>query len=263
MGSMKKLLPLLFVLILIGAIVEGLYIWHPEWFSFGNTPVTPLVLEESGEPLPPIHITENETYYDIEARYPGETPLKASAGATADAKVIEILKSFEENEIARFKDNEDFAHLTEEEAQAGGYEEGRKKILQIDYKEYASANTISYVFTMYQDTFGAHGNTFFRTFTFDKSTGEGLVLADLFTPGSAYLDVLTKLSREKLENQLGSFADSEMIDSGTTAYDDNFQNFYLDGDALVLLFPPYQVAAYAAGPQTVRIPLGELGDLLK
>jgi hypothetical protein len=33
-------------------------------------------------------------------------------------------------------------------------------------------------------------------------------------------------------------------------------------DALTFFFPPYQVAAYAAGPQTVSIPLAQLGALL-
>ena len=54
-----------------------------------------------------------------------------------------------------------------------------------------------------------------------------------------------------------------MINMGTTPEEVSFENFYFDGNDLVILFAPYQVAAYAAGPQTLRIPLSELASILK
>ncbi len=52
-----------------------------------------------------------------------------------------------------------------------------------------------------------------------------------------------------------------MLNSGTTAKVENFQDWYIDGTSLVIIFPPYQVAAYAAGEQTVTIPFSQLTAL--
>jgi len=43
---------------------------------------------------------------------------------------------------------------------------------------------------------------------------------------------------------------------------ENYQNWVLTPDALVFTFEQYQVAPYAAGPQTVTIPLSDVQDIL-
>ena len=43
---------------------------------------------------------------------------------------------------------------------------------------------------------------------------------------------------------------------------ENYQDWLLTPDALVFIFEPYQVAAYAAGPQRVTILLADLQDIL-
>jgi hypothetical protein len=98
---------------------------------------------------------------------------------------------------------------------------------------------------------------------FDLSTGEGRILRDVFQAESAFLETISQLSRNALIASLGESADTGMIDQGTTPYEDNFQAWYLDGDAFVILFPPYQVAPYSAGRQKVEIPLSELASVLK
>lgn len=263
-GRMKRALPFLFVLILLLVLSFGLYLARPEWFPFGNpAPVEPLTFEEEVyESAPPKTVKEEAEYYDIEASYPSGTPLSEEVSPAADDKAVTILRSFIDGEVRRFKENGNFNNLTDTDIAMLGYEDGRKQLLEISYEEHLSEGTVSYVFTLYQDTLGAHGNTFFRTFVFDTKTGEGLVLHDLFS-SDAYLDSLSGMSRNALMASLGEFADTGMIDQGTTPYEDNFQAWYLDGDALVILFPPYQVAPYAAGPQKVRILLSELADILK
>ena len=39
---------------------------------------------------------------------------------------------------------------------------------------------------------------------------------------------------------------------------ENYRNWNITADGLLISFDPYQVAAYAAGPQTVLVPYGEL-----
>lgn len=264
-GSMKRALPVLFILILLGALGFGLYLARPEWFPFKESaPVEPLSFEEEAyQSAPPKAITEEAEYYDIEASYPSGTPLASQVSPMADEKAVTILRTFIDGEIRRFKENGNFENLTDTDIAMLGYEDGRKQLLKISYEEHLSEEAVSYVFTLYQDTLGAHGNTFFRTFVFAKGTGEGLVLPDMFKSGSAYLDVLSGISRNTLMENLGENADAGMIDQGTTPFEDNFQAWYLKDGTLVLLFPPYQVAPYSAGPQKVEIPLSELESLLQ
>lgn len=244
--------------LVIIALIGGLFYWY---LTRSPRPVDRLV--------PPTEVTETTgiieedgQFYEIKAEYPRSTPLRASAGTAADAEAVAILKGFEENQIASFKERGSFDALSEEDKEMMGYNDGRKQALSMTYKEFSSPETVSYVISIYEDTLGAHGNTYFRTFTFDLERGESLHLEDVFAPNAEYLDLLSLLSREKLGSALGDFADTDYIESGTLPVEESFQNWYLGGDALVLLFPPYQVAAYAAGPQEVRITRAELGTAI-
>jgi hypothetical protein len=52
-----------------------------------------------------------------------------------------------------------------------------------------------------------------------------------------------------------------MLNAGTSAKAENFKDWYVDGTNLVIVFPPYAVAAYAAGAQTLTIPFSQLTSL--
>ncbi len=207
--------------------------------------------------------SEHAAYYDIAANYATSTPLLENAGVAADAAATVLMRKFVASTIAQFKTDGNFANLTPEDIQTTGFSANRKETLQITYLIASSPQTVSYIFTTYEDTLGAHGNMFFHTFTFDAATGKELSLADLFTPGSAYLGTLSTLARAKLPAIIGQDASARMLDSGTTPDAQNFENFFLDNQQLVILFAPYAVAPYAAGPQTLRIPMGELSGILK
>jgi len=62
--------------------------------------------------------------------------------------------------------------------------------------------------------------------------------------------------------QVGDMSDADWIARGTAPVPENYENWVLTPDALVFTFEPYQVAAYAAGPQIVTIPLADLADIL-
>ena len=208
-------------------------------------------------------ISENGQYHEVSAEYPATTPLRASAGAEADAAAVAAFRSFEERIIETFKDQSGLATLTEEEIEMFGLGNERKYAIGIDYEMYQSKATVSYVFMIYEDTLCAHPNGYYRTFTFDLETGAGLQLSELFAPDVDYLTVLSQKSREALYEQLGENAVSDMLEPGTTPDEDNYQNFYLEGDALVIIFAPYQVGPWAIGTQEVRIPTSELSGMLK
>lgn len=141
----------------------------------------------------------------------------------------------------------------------------------ISYELYHfSDNVLSIKFTNDFYTGGAHPNHDFSTFTFNLTQDRQLYLQDLFTEGSNYLQVIAPIVQQDLETHLAevfgaplSDMDKDIIVQGTGENPDNYQNFALTPDALIFFFPPYQVAAYAAGAQQVSISLTQLSNILK
>ena len=249
--------------VLLGVVFLGLLIWY---MASSPAPVVPTI-EETPEPAfmepDPSVIEESGTYYEISAEYPSDTPLPEAYNAAA----IATLRSFIDERIAEFKGIADFENLTPEDAAAMGLFEGRMYALGLEYELYTSPTTVSYVYTVYEDTLGAHPNTYFRTFTFDTTTGAALSLPDLFTPTSSYLSWLSERSRRDIplivQQRSGYLPDSEYLASGTEPKVESFQSFYLDGDTFVIAYPPYQVGPYALGSILVPIPRTDLESLLR
>ncbi len=259
----------IFVGILIAAFVAV-----AAWYAFGTrTAVAPST--ETGTSTPgtatttpaataePAHITEHAQYYDIDLAYPAATPL-ASVSAAADARAVAAMKGEMQTIATQFKQNGDFANLTPEDVKLMRLDE-RKEALSAEYKMHASANTVSYVFQVYEDTLGAHPNTYFRTFTFDTATGAELSLADIFAAGAPYLQALSEIARAKLPPIVAQHAqvsvsevDTDYIADGTTPATESFQTWYIDTDTLTIVFPPYQVGPYALGTIELPLPLSSL-----
>ncbi len=270
-NTVKSLIFVIFLLILMIGGLVWYFVAKPSpslpTVATSTSPTTPAnVPQTPTAPLPAaqaLHIIESGKYYDIDMQYPSHTPLSVSAGTAADTSAIDILKAFTRDTIAQFKKDGDFANLTPQAIQGMGLDSGQKYSLSDGYKTYTSPGTVSYVFTIDEDTLGAHPNSIFKTFTFNDKTGQNLALADLFNPGTDYLGTLSTIARASLSKQLGPADPNDFINTGTAPTNANFQNFALDGTNLVLLFPPYQVAPYSSGPQTVRIPLSQLSSVLR
>lgn len=213
--------------------------------------------------FPETGYSEHAQYYDITANYATSTPLLQTVGTQRDLAAKTLMHNFVRDTIATFKSEGNFENLISEDAQTVGFDEGRKEKLNIVYMTAASTRSVSYIFTVYMNTLGAHGNLDFKTFTFDVKTGDHLTLGDIFLPNTKYLETLSSISQSKLPAVIGQRADAITISKGTTPEEKNFERFFLDNKELVLLFPPYQVAAYSEGPQTLHIPLSELSSILK
>lgn len=251
------------VVLLIIAI--GLALWY-----MSEHPA-PFINTHTGQPQPgttggetPLSLDEDGKYYAVTAKYPGSTPLPPQASA----KAVEVMKQFEINAIAAFKEQGNFNALTAEDIKMFGFDQGRIESLDIAYLTKTSPVSISYIFTMYQDTLGAHPNTYYRIFTWNTKTGAGLELDDLFSPGTDYLAILSKASREKLPALIAQKTgtnirdvDMDYMKRGTTPDADNFTNWYLENGNLVLVFPPYQVGPYVIGTQEVPLPLSTLAGV--
>jgi len=112
----------------------------------------------------------------------------------------------------------------------------------------------------------AHGNHITEVLNYDVKNGKKLALADLFNPKAKYLASIAnycmKELRERAKNEDSMiFADS--IENGAGPHLDNYRAWAISKKGLWITFDPYQVAAYAAGPQHVLIPYSALKDIIK
>lgn len=258
----------------VGALIVvfiGLVVWYmwthpaPHAIAPGDVATTtpPAIIGE------PIHITDNGRFYEIDVTYPSATPLNATAGAAADAAAVSAMKMFAEQQIVAFKENNNLNGMTAAEFAEMTFGRDAKYAMNMEYKVYESPKTVSYVYSLYQDTLGAHPNTYYRTFTFDKTSGEALHLDDLFAPGSPYLERLSERTRADLPKIMAKMAeitpdevDRDYINSGTMPIADSFGNFAIEGSNLLMIFPPYQVGPYVYGTITDPIPLSSLSGIL-
>jgi uncharacterized protein YecT (DUF1311 family) len=114
-------------------------------------------------------------------------------------------------------------------------------------------------------TGGAHPNHDIETYNLMMPDGWRVFLPEIFA-GKPALEKISALAIADLERQFDnpdSMSDPDWLKSGAGPSWSNFQDFLLLSDKLVIRFPPYQVAAYAAGDQTVEIPLSELAGLMR
>lgn len=136
------------------------------------------------------------------------------------------------------------------------------------------------------DTGGAHPTPLIDTYVFDLRAGKRVMLDDLFTDPSGMRATLAAYARKALYAQLldkvpGGDKTSPkvraqwqanmrgMIDPGTEPTAKHFRRFLIGGGGLdrplhlTLVFPPYQVAPYVYGVQTVDVPLKVFAGGLK
>lgn len=257
---MKEKREALLIAGVLGALILGLSLWY---MATHPAPVrAPLTME------PETRVeTDQGPYHRITVEFPSNIVLPLASDSAAGGRVEGVMTQWLNETIATFKSESRVEELTPEEAEYLRLVDGRKYTLDITYEMYFSRTTQSYVFTLFQDTLGAHPLTFYKTFTFDASTGNEMVLADLFVPGSDYVGALSRISREKLPQIISdrqqSAANMDYLESGTTPDEMNFKTYVVDGNVLVLIFPPYQVGPYVLGTITLPIPFEELGDIVR
>lgn len=113
-------------------------------------------------------------------------------------------------------------------------------------------------FSFYSDG-AAHPGQNNMTLNYDLARGKELSLADLFLANSNYLEVISNYCITQLSKQ--PFFDSTSV-AGAQPTLENYRNWNIHPDGLLITFDEYQVAPYAAGPQTVTMPYSELQAII-
>lgn len=123
-------------------------------------------------------------------------------------------------------------------------------------------------------TGGAHPAPIVDSFTYDMEQGRVVGIGELFADPQAAESAFAAEARRQLFTALDDqdtplASDSEQIDLGTEPGKGHYRVFSLltgpdnKVHGLTFIFPPYQVASYAAGPQAIDVPSEAFASFLK
>jgi len=124
----------------------------------------------------------------------------------------------------------------------------------------ATQNTMTIILSQYAYTGGAHPNSFETYLNFNKETGQLIQIEDFVADKKLLLTVVEQQFREAYDLT----ADQDLTTAGL--FENQLvlpQNFAITKEGLLLFYNTYEIAPYAAGPYTVRIPWTRLEDVLK
>ncbi|MGH6872465.1 MAG: DUF3298 domain-containing protein [Rhizomicrobium sp.] len=193
-------------------------------------------------------LTAKSADYDIAIAYP-QTGVKA---------IDDDLLAWARSQVAAFKKD------SGEDRQPG------ERAYEFDVTYEVKRNdgqVFAVLFDEYTDMGGAHPNHDYYAANYFAGDGWRVYLPELLD-GSRGLKRISNLARADLIARLAkggddAVSDPDSIKMGTAEDWDNFRSFILMPGAIVLYYPPYQVASYAAGPQDGRIPLASLKDVMR
>lgn len=206
-------------------------------------------------PTPPLTLSSVSLYeknqapnYEIKAQVP-------TLGGSAEARVVNFntaMMNLVNTEINAFRKN-----VSE---------------LPIDPVSPNSALDVTYALTLQRgdlwsfkfDFLGylagaAHPYLYSLTVNYDLGQGRELALSDLFLPTSNYLEVVSSYCIAELSKRDIGF---DPFSPGATPTPENYRNWNITMDGLMITFDTYQVAAGAAGPQTVILPYSGLQTVI-
>jgi hypothetical protein len=109
-------------------------------------------------------------------------------------------------------------------------------------------------------TGAAHPYGLNRTVDFDLGQGRDLQLPQLFEAASNFLEFISTYCETQLAARNIAFDPSSR---GAAPTLENYRNWNITAEGLLITFDEYEVAAYAAGPQTVLIPYTVLEPLVR
>jgi hypothetical protein len=113
-------------------------------------------------------------------------------------------------------------------------------------------------FHFYSDG-AAHPGSYSMTLNYDLAQGRVLELADLFLPNTNYLEAISNSCIAELSKR--EFFDGAFTEGAKPTFE-NYRSWNITPEGLAITFDEYQVAPYAAGPQTVVVPYAQLQSLI-
>jgi len=129
--------------------------------------------------------------------------------------------------------------------------------MKINVKHTESKKIDSYLLESYEYTGGAHGNHFFKSFNYDKKTGQLLTLDDILSSKDA-LKELSKIADKYFLTKKISYEKS-----GAAPKEENWPLWYADANNIVFVFPPSTIASSAVGEQRLPVSVEKHKEVIK
>ncbi|HYX28183.1 MAG TPA: RsiV family protein [Pyrinomonadaceae bacterium] len=215
----------------------------------GNVQVNAKLIKEANK----------QKHYTIDGQYPQIDGDARFDGFNREAKSM-ITK-----DVAAFRTGENSEDANDV---AGVTDENQNSTMDVGYDfRYATDNLVSISFTEATYERGAaHGNSSTQVINYDVKNNKKLALADLFKDKSKYLNVIAAYCQKEFKERAkkpDALVLPDQIESGAGPRADNYRAWNITKQGLWITFDPYQVAAYAAGPQYVLVPYSVLKDIIK
>ena len=203
--------------------------------------------------------TSSEFHYVITCKYPelihyDIDTVKIKINYAITGRLNEIIDLFKIDQKFLANDSIGLAPLKDLE----GFET-RQNYLLIDYGIVNNSRTImSMIFNIEQfNAFSAHPISYHKTMNFDMKTGDEIDLMKFVQDNdSTFIGNLSNISYELIAAK--NISDSVWIWNGILPEWENFQNYNITRDSLILTFDVYQVAPYAVGPVRIAVPWVQL-----
>ncbi len=174
-----------------------------------------------------------------------------------DKRVIEFnqkVNDMIQGEINYFRDNV-LSHMPPAPVTSGSFFDARYTLVY----QRGDLWSLKLNFFGYADG-AAHPFHYSRTLNYDLEQGRKLSLGDLFAEDAKYLKAISSFCIAELSRRdIGFYGGFERGAEPTT---ENYRNWNITNEGLLITFDEYQVAPYAAGAQAVTIPYGELRPLI-
>jgi hypothetical protein len=213
-------------------------------------PVLPVMVEPVELKSSPLSEESQAPVYKITAQNPYLDPSTDPSVQAFNTAV----KSIVDGEIAAFKGS--MAEMPAMPISAGSSFDIQYQLIG----QKGSIWSIQFNVNGYADG-AAHPYHYAIPFNYDLQNAKQLTLDDIFLPNSNYLQTLSDYSKTELTSRNIGFEDGFQQGAEPTA--ENYKNWNISNEGfLVITFNEYQVAAYAAGPQVVTIPLSSLGQII-
>ncbi len=106
----------------------------------------------------------------------------------------------------------------------------------------------------------AHPYHLIYSFNYDLEQGKDIPFSSLFLSNADYLSAISQYCIAQLKTRDIGFGD--IFAQGAEPTAQNYKNWNITTDGLMITFDEYQVAPYVAGPQTVTISYSELKSLI-
>jgi hypothetical protein len=235
---------------------------------------------ENASPLKDIRLDQETDFYSIKAVYPNESLDSAGVMRAFVTSIVDQRKEEWKTGGEIYNEMKELANRFPERAD-------RKYTLYVEYTRVISETqkTITYVFSAYEDTGGAHGNTSLTTFTFDAETPAVPITIESLLDLDAHKDIaLTRLLSQKLIRDLADSSSVDMIREGLGLaylkadgitldtkkcncdgfyFPSNMQRFVVNDTGITFIFGQYQVAPYYVGMPEVSLTWKELEPYLQ